>query len=168
MKMCRSLSASSAQSPGHRSLLWRPCVAAVLRCCCSRYPGTLPGLGVSGQNVQTGQDLLRRLSQHALNVTDEAVDVAFARCLVDDVLVVVVTQATAQLLVVHLGFVLALAPALGHLLDQQAPHRDEVNCVYTSVKHWTHPLCSNGGGSKPCMFWCVNDFTLLNVLESAQ
>lgn len=96
-------------------LLWRPCFTAVVRCRSCWYPGTLPRLCVSGQNVQTGQDLLRCLSQHALHVTDKAVDVAFARRLVDDVLVVVVTQATAQLLVVHLGFVLALAPALGHL-----------------------------------------------------
>lgn len=33
----------------------------------------------------------------------------------DDVLVVVVTQATAQLLVVHFGFVLALTPSFSHL-----------------------------------------------------
>ena len=58
-------------------------------------------------------------SQHALHVTDEAVDVALARRLVDDVLVVVVAQATAQLLVVHLRFVLALTPAFGHLRDQR-------------------------------------------------
>lgn len=81
-----------------------------------RRPGlTLPRLSVGGRNIHTGQHLLGRLSQHSLHVTDEAVDVAFAGCLVDNVLMVVVAQASAQLLVVHLGFVLALAPALGHL-----------------------------------------------------
>lgn len=101
------------------SLLRNPCFAAVLWWCCRRYPRTLPRLCVGGQNVQTGQDLLGCLSQHSLNVTDEAVDVAFARRLVDDVFVVVITQATAQFLIVHLGFVLALSPTLCHLWDQQ-------------------------------------------------
>lgn len=74
-----------------------------------------PGLGSGGRDVQAAQDLLRRLSQHALHVADEAVDVAFARRLVDDVLVVVVAQAAAQLLVVHLRLVLTLTPTFGHL-----------------------------------------------------
>lgn len=74
-----------------------------------------PGLGPCRWDVQAAQDLLRRLSQHALHVADEAVDVAFARRLVDDVLVVVVAQAAAQLLVVHLGLVLTLTPTFGHL-----------------------------------------------------
>lgn len=42
---------------------------------------------------------------------------------------VVVTQATTQLLIVHLGFVLALAPALGHLGDQQNPQKGEPDYV---------------------------------------
>lgn len=95
----------------------------MLRRPCCRWTGTLPRLRVIWQNVEAGQDLLRCLSQHALHVAHEAVHVALARRLVDDVLVVVVTQATTQLLIVHLGFVLALAPALGHLQDQQNPQR---------------------------------------------
>lgn len=99
-------------SAGNALLLRCPRFAAVVR----RRPGlTLPRLRVGGRNVHTGQHLLGRLTQHALHVADKAVDVAFAGRLVDDVLVVVVAQASAQLLVVHLGFVLALAPALGHL-----------------------------------------------------
>ena len=50
-----------------------------------------------------------------MHVTDEAVDVALPRRLVDDVLMVVVAQAAAQLLIVHLGLVLTLAPSLSHL-----------------------------------------------------
>ena len=57
-----------------------------------------------------------RHPEHRLEVADKSVDVALARDLVDDVLVVVVAQAAAQLLVVHLGFVLAGAPAAGDLL----------------------------------------------------
>lgn len=60
-------------------------------------------------------ELLRRVAQQALQVTDEAVDVALPGRLVDDVLVIVVAQATAQLLVVHLGLVFPLAPSPGHL-----------------------------------------------------
>lgn len=74
--------------------------------------------GLRGRDVQAAQDLLGRLSQHALHVAHEAVDVAFARRLVDDVLVVVVAQAAAQLLVVHLRLVLTLAPTLGHLQNK--------------------------------------------------
>ena len=51
-----------------------------------------------------------------MEVADEAVDVSFAGSFVDDVLVVVVAQSPRQLLVVHLGFVLADAPATGHLV----------------------------------------------------
>lgn len=82
-----------------------------------RPPGGRPRLCVCGWDAQAAQDLLRRLSQHALHVADEAVDVAFARRLVDDVFVVVVAQAAAQLLIVHLWLVLALTPALGHLQE---------------------------------------------------
>lgn len=60
-------------------------------------------------------ELLRRVAQQALQVADKTVDVAFPGRLVDDVLVVVVAQATAQLLVVHLGFVFPLAPSSRHL-----------------------------------------------------
>lgn len=60
--------------------------------------------------------LLGRVSQKALQVTDEAVDVALARRLMDDVLVIVVAQSSAKLLIVHLGFVFALAPPSGDLV----------------------------------------------------
>lgn len=90
----------------------------------------MPGLCVRGQNVQTGQDLLRRLTQHALHITDKAVDVAFARRFVDDVLVVVVAQASAQLLIVHLGFVLALAPAFSHLQGSTKPQTVELCTLF--------------------------------------
>ena len=60
-------------------------------------------------------ELLGRVAQQALQVADETVDVTFPGRLVDDVLVVVVAQAAAQLLVVHLGFVFPLAPSPGHL-----------------------------------------------------
>ena len=59
--------------------------------------------------------LLWCVAQQALQVADEAVDVALAGRLVDDVLVVIVTQTTAQLLIVHLGLVFPLAPPPGHL-----------------------------------------------------
>ena len=55
------------------------------------------------------------VAQQAFQVTDEAVDVALARGLVDDVLVIVIAQAAAQLLVVHLGLVFPLAPSPRHL-----------------------------------------------------
>ena len=48
--------------------------------------------------------------EKGLGIADELVDVALARRLDDDLLVVVVAQAAGQLLVVHLGLVLPLAP----------------------------------------------------------
>lgn len=59
--------------------------------------------------------LLHRVAQQILQVADEAVDVTLPRRLVDDVLVVVVAQASTQLLVVHLRLVFPLSPATGHL-----------------------------------------------------
>ena len=60
--------------------------------------------------------LLRGVTKEALQVADEAVHVALPGSLVDDVLVVVVAEPPAQLLVVHLGLVLALAPPPRHLV----------------------------------------------------
>ena len=60
--------------------------------------------------------LIRRVTKKALQITDEPVDVSLPVRLVDDVLVVVVPQAPGQLLVVHLGLVLAQAPSPRHLV----------------------------------------------------
>lgn len=65
--------------------------------------------------VTDGVQLTRLISQQALQVADKAVDVAFASRLADDILVVVISQSTTQLLIVHLGFVLPPAPQQGHL-----------------------------------------------------
>lgn len=59
--------------------------------------------------------LLRCVPQQVLQVAHKAINVALPRGLVDDVLVVIVTQTTAQLLIVHLGLVFPLAPPPGHL-----------------------------------------------------
>ena len=59
--------------------------------------------------------LIRRVTKKALQITDEPVDVSLPVRLVDDVLVVVVPQAPGQLLVVHLGLVLAHSPSTRHL-----------------------------------------------------
>jgi hypothetical protein len=58
----------------------------------------------------------KRHAKHRLKIAHEAVDVAFPRDLVDDVLVVVVAEAATQFLVVHLGLILAGAPPPRHLL----------------------------------------------------
>ena len=55
------------------------------------------------------------LSQDVLHITHESVHVSLASSLLDDVLVVVVSQISRQLLIVHLGLVLAVAPPPGHL-----------------------------------------------------
>lgn len=56
-------------------------------------------------------------SKHSLHVTNKAVDVTLPRRFVNDVFVVVVAQATTQLLIVHFWLVLTLAPPLRHLED---------------------------------------------------
>lgn len=66
-------------------------------------------------DVQHGVQLPRLISQQALQVADKAVYVAFAGRLADDVLVVVVSQTTTQLFIVHFGFVLPPPPQQGHL-----------------------------------------------------
>ena len=76
----------------------------------------LDGLG-TGISVpfQLQLQLSERHAQHGLEVADEAVHVALPRHLVDDVLVVVVTQTSTELLVVHLGLVLSGAPPASDL-----------------------------------------------------
>ena len=63
-----------------------------------------------------GKQLLWCVSDDGQHVTDEAIDVSSTWRLVDDVLVVVISQASTQLLIVHLGFVLSRAPATSHLV----------------------------------------------------
>ena len=65
--------------------------------------------------VHHGMEFLWCVAKEGLQVADEPVDVALARRLVDDVLVIVIAQATAKLLVVHLRFVLPHAPSSSHL-----------------------------------------------------
>ena len=106
--------------------------------------------------------LIRRVTKKALQITDEPVDVSLPVRLVDDVLVVVVPQAPGQLLVVHLGLVLAQAPPPRHLvrvaqlelpavagpgdegvrlpvrqqLEQELPKLDRAGALVTSKQTW--------------------------------
>ena len=68
-----------------------------------------------------GEQLFGTAADQPIHVAHEAVDVSLAGRLVDDVLVVVVAHAAAQLLVVHLGLVLALAPASSNLVRVRHP-----------------------------------------------
>ena len=61
------------------------------------------------------EEVVRFVSKETLEVTDESVDVSLARCLVDDVLVIIVSETSRQLLVVHLWLVLSQTPASGNL-----------------------------------------------------
>ena len=58
-------------------------------------------------SLQLVLQLSERHPQHRLEVADKAIHVPLPGHLVDDVLVVVIAETSAQLLVVHLGLVLA-------------------------------------------------------------
>ena len=77
------------------------------------------------ERVLSGPLERRHSPEQILQVTDESVHVALAGRLVDDVLVIVIAQTAAQLLVVHLGFVLPGSPPARHLSGKQG------NCVST-------------------------------------
>ena len=66
--------------------------------------------------VHHGMNLLRTVTQQALEITDEPVDVTFPGCFENDVLVVVISETSRQFLVVHLRFVLPDAPPSRHLV----------------------------------------------------
>ena len=66
--------------------------------------------------VHHGMNLLRTVSQQALEITDEPVDVTFPPSFENDVLVVVISETSRQFLVVHLRFVLPDAPPSRHLV----------------------------------------------------
>ena len=51
------------------------------------------------------------LAQDVLHITHESVHVSLASSLLDDVLVIVVSQASRQLLIVHLGLVFPESPS---------------------------------------------------------
>ena len=62
------------------------------------------------------EQLLGGTAKKPVHVADEAIDVALAGRLVDDVLVVVIPDTATQFLVVHLRLVLPLAPASSDLV----------------------------------------------------
>lgn len=109
-------------------------------------------------NVQHGVQLPRLVSQQALQVADEAVNVAFAGCLPNDVLVVVIAKTTTEFLIVHLGFVFPPAPQQSHLhtntqthvLTVQTHHyrRNQCSFLWTNVQpaagEGLHPLKISG------------------------
>ena len=72
-------------------------------------------IGALRHNTNQIEEILRLVAQQVLQVAHKAVDIALARRLVYDVLVVVVAEAPGQLLVVHLGLVLADTPPSGNL-----------------------------------------------------
>ena len=68
-----------------------------------------------GDDPDQVEEVLRLVPKQGLQVADEPVHVPLARRLVDDVLVVVVAQATAQFLVVHLRLVFSSSPSSSNL-----------------------------------------------------
>ena len=56
-----------------------------------------------------------RQTQQRLQITHKAIHIALVGDFLDDILVIVVAEATAQLLVVHSGLALAVAPAACNL-----------------------------------------------------
>jgi len=81
-------------------------------------PDSFDLTGDRGQRRQSvhGEQAIGGASNEAFHLADEPVNVALARCLVDDILVVVISNTSTQLFVVHLGFVLPLAPSARHLV----------------------------------------------------
>lgn len=68
-----------------------------------------------GSRANHFEELVRRQPQKRFQITCEAVNIAFSSRFANDVLVVVIAQASRQLLVIHLGLVLANAPTLRNL-----------------------------------------------------
>lgn len=62
-------------------------------------------------SIQCLLELAEGEAQQGLQITDEPIHVSLVGGLLDDVLVVVVTKPTAELLVVHGGLAFSLAPA---------------------------------------------------------
>lgn len=60
------------------------------------------------------------VSKQILQVADKAVYVTFPDCFTDNVLVIVVSQTSAELLVVHFRLVLSPPPQQSHLETAQA------------------------------------------------
>jgi len=69
-----------------------------------------------GFEINNGMELLRRQLEYLLEVNNKSVDISLAVCLVDDVLVVVVSETPTQLFVVHFWLVLPDAPPSGHFI----------------------------------------------------
>lgn len=66
-------------------------------------------------SLQLVLELTEGHPKHGLQVTHKSVHVAFAWHFMNDVLVIVVPKASAQLLIIHLWLVFAGTPPTGHL-----------------------------------------------------
>ena len=60
--------------------------------------------------------LVRGVPQQGLQVTHKPIDIPLASCLMNDVLIVIISQASGQLLIVHLWLVFPHAPPPGNLV----------------------------------------------------
>ena len=69
-----------------------------------------------GSEVDHGMNLLGTVPQQPLQVAHKSIDVSFAPCLQDYVLVIIVSQPPGQLFIVHLWFILPDAPPPRHLV----------------------------------------------------
>ena len=64
-----------------------------------------------GYDPDPVEEMMRGLTHDALHVTHEPVHVPLAPRLLDDILVVVISQTTRQLLIIHFWLVLSKSPS---------------------------------------------------------
>ena len=66
--------------------------------------------GALGCDPDPMEEVMRGLTHDALHVAHESVHVPLAPCLLDDVLVVIISQTPRQLLIIHFWLVLSKTP----------------------------------------------------------
>ena len=88
------------------------------------------------------EEVVRFVSKETLEVTDESVDISLARCLVDDVLVIIVSETPRQLLIVHLWLVLSQTPASSNLENKENINLKFDLKALRRYSRWIHCLVS--------------------------
>jgi len=66
--------------------------------------------------VHHGVQFFWRVPKQRLEITDKSVDISFPSGFMDDIFVVIISQTSRQLLVVHLWFVFPHPPSPGNLI----------------------------------------------------
>ena len=78
------------------------------------YIGSHISFGINAGHAR--EEDLSVTMEDGVEIAHESINVTFSRRLLDDVLIIVISEATGQLFVVHLGLIFSYSPSTGNFV----------------------------------------------------